>query len=156
MPDGRKYEITLVSTLLEEKLYPPEALLEVLKARWTVEVNLRHLKTTMKMDVLRSQSVEGIERELWMYAIVYNAVRLVMLEAATRQKVEADRVSFANALYWVRHGDLSQPLPPLQLLPQRPDRVEPRRNKRRHDRYGWLTKPRHKMRKALMRKGVRR
>ena len=156
MPDGRKYEITLVTSLLEETLYPAEELLQVLKARWGVEINLRHLKTTMKMDVLRSLTVDGVKRELWMYAIVYNAVRLVMLEAAAKQNVPVDRLSFADALYWVRHGDLARPLPKLQIVPYRPDRVEPRRNKRRNDRYGLLTKPRWTMRKALLRKGVRR
>jgi hypothetical protein len=156
MDDGRRLEVTLITTLLDELRYPAEELLKVLKARWGVEINLRHLKTTMKMDVLRSQTVEGVKREIWMYAIVYNAVRLVMLEAAARQKVAVDRISFADTLHWVRHGDLSQPLPKLEIVPYRPDRVEPRRNKRRHDCYGWLTTPRWKMREALLRKGVRR
>jgi len=43
----------------------------VLKGRWAVEVNLRHLKTTMKMDILRSQTVEGIQKELYMFLIVW-------------------------------------------------------------------------------------
>jgi hypothetical protein len=155
-PDGRKREVTLVTTLTDEKRYPAEDLIQVLKGRWQVEVNLRHLKTTMKMDVLRSQTVAGVEKELWMYLIVYNAIRLVMLEAAAKQQVQADRISFADALYWVRHGDLSQELPRLEIVPHRPDRVEPRVRKRRNDHYGWLTRPRHTMRNALLRKGVKR
>lgn len=155
-PDGRRRQITLVTTLTDERRYPPEDLVQVLKGRWSVEVNLRHLKTTMKMDVLRSKTAAGVERELWMYVIVYNAVRLVMLEAAVRQGVTADRISFADALYWVRYGDLSQPLPPLCVIPHRPDRVEPRVRKRRNDKYKLLTRPRNQMRKALLRKGVKR
>jgi hypothetical protein len=124
-------------------------LIAVLKARWGVEVNLRHLKTSMRMNVLRSQSVAGVERELWMYAIVHNAVRLVMLEAAARQRVSPDRISFADALYWVRHGDFHQPLPDLLLVPFRPGRIEPRLKKRRNDDFGLLTKPRNQLKRAL-------
>ena len=145
MDDGAKVELTLITTLLDEQRYPAEELLVVLKARWGVEVNLRHLKTTMKMDVLRSKTCEGVERELWMYAIAYNAVRLVMLEAAAQQQADVNRLSFADALYWVRHGDLSLPLPVLALVPHRPGRVEPRLKKRRNDKYGRLTKPRQQM-----------
>lgn len=155
-PDGRRREITLVTTLIDEKRYPAEDLLHVLKGRWQVEVNLRHLKTTMKMDVLRSKTVAGIERELWMYAIVYNAVRLVMLQAAVQQQTWPDRISFADALYWVRHGELSRPLPQLQIVPYRPDRVEPRAYKRRAKEYDRLNRPRQEMRNRLLRKGVRR
>jgi hypothetical protein len=64
------------------------------------------------------------------------------------------RISFADALYWVRHGDLTGPLPELQIVPYRPDRVESRVRKRRNDKYKLLTRPRHQMRKVLLRKGV--
>lgn len=155
MDDGRRLEVTLVTTLLDEKHYPAEELLAVLKARWGVELNLRHLKATMRMNVLRSKTVAGVEREIWMYAIVYNAVRLVMLEAAAKQQVPVDRLSFADALYWVRHGDLGLPVPRLSLVPHRPGRVEPRLIKRRHDQYGRLTKPRQQMRRASRRRRSR-
>jgi hypothetical protein len=147
---GRKQTIVLVTTLLDEKLYPAEELVELLKGRWQVEVNLRHLKTTMTMDILRSQTAAGIERELWMFLIVYNLVRLIMLEASERQNVAVGRISFADALYWVRHGDLSLEMPALQMVPHRPDRVEPRVLKRRTMEYPLMKKPREVLRKALM------
>jgi hypothetical protein len=149
MDDGAQVQITLITTLLDEEHYPAEELIAVLKARWGVEVNLRHLKTSMRMNVLRSQSVAGVERELWMYAIVHNAVRLVMLEAAARQRVSPDRISFADVLYWVRHGDFHQPIPDLLLVPFRPGRIEPRLKKRRNDDFGLLTKPRNQLKRAL-------
>lgn len=155
MPDGRKATITLVTTLLDERRYPAEELIAILKARWGVEVNLRHLKTTMRMNVLRSKSVAGVRRELWMYLIVYDAVRLVMLAAAARQGVAPDRISFADALYWVRRGNLSEPLPELSLVLLRPGRIEPRLKKRRNDHFGLLTKPRNQMRKAPRRQRSR-
>jgi len=55
--------------------------------RWQVETNLRHLKTTMGMDVLRYRTVDGVTKEPLAYAIDYNLVRLAMLDAATRQGV---------------------------------------------------------------------
>lgn len=153
-PDGCRIRITLVTTLTDEKQYPAEELVQVLKARWQVETNLRHLKTTMKMEILHSKTVAGVEKELWMYLIVYNVVRLIMLQAGMQQHLPPDRISFADALYWVRHGDLCKPLPELQVVPYRPYRIEPRVVKRRNDRYKRMTKQRRVLRKALMRNRV--
>lgn len=152
LPTGLKQTITLVTSLLDEKRYPSEELLEVLKDRWAVEVNLRHLKTTMKMEILRSKTVEGIEKELWMFLIVYNLVRLIMLQASARQAVAVSRISFADALYWVRHGDLSLPLPTLRVVPHRPNRIEPRAIKRRPKEYNLLSRPREVFRNTLRRR----
>lgn len=146
---GLRQTIVLVTTLLDEEQYPAEELLEILKNRWAVEVNLKHLKTTMKMEVLRSKTAAGIEKELWMFLIVYNLVRLIMLEASARQAVPVSRISFADALYWVRHGDLNQPMPKLLVVPYRPDRIEPRAIKRRPKEYDRLNRPRAEMRKRL-------
>lgn len=155
MDDGRKVTITLITTLLDEEHYPADDLIRVLRARWGVELNLRHLKRTMNMNVLRSKTAAGIERELWMFAIVYNAVRLVMLEAAAKQQQRVDRISFADALYWVRYGNVNEPLPEMAIVPYRPNRIEPRLKKRRNDHYGVLTKPREQMRKASRRRRSR-
>jgi hypothetical protein len=151
---GHRQVIVLVTTLLDEKLYPAEELVKLLQGRWQVEVNLRHLKTTMKMGILRSQTVDGVRKELWMFLIVYNLVRLIMLEASQRRAVEAERISFADVLYWVRHGDLSGEMPAFQLLPIRPGRVEPRVLKRRRHGYPLMKKPRSILRKAMKARGM--
>jgi hypothetical protein len=90
--------VTLVTTLLDAEGYPPAALAELYGARWRVEQNLRDLKQTMKMDVLRCKTVDGVLKELMVYGIVYNLVRLAMGEAARRQRVAVDRISFIDAL----------------------------------------------------------
>jgi len=149
---GLKQSIVLVTTLLDEKSYPAGELLEVLKDRWAVEVNLRHLKTTMKMEVLRSMTTQGIEKELWMFLIVYNLVRLVMLEASVRQGVEVRRISFADTLYWIRHGDLSREMPVLIVVAERPGRIEPRAIKRRSKEYNLLSRSREVFRNSLRRR----
>ena len=145
----RPLTVTLVTTLLDAELYPADEIVKLSGQRWTVEVNLRHLKTTMKMEVLRSQTCEGIERELWSFVLICNLVRVIMMEAARRQQVALDRISFADALYWMRHARPGQPLPDLLVNPHRPDRIEPRAIKRRPKAYARLSKPRAVMRKRL-------
>jgi len=147
---GRKKTVVIVTTLLDAQIYPPEELVEVTRQRWGVEVNLRHLKTTMGMEVLRSKSVEGVTKELWMYAIIYNLTRLIMIEASRQQNVKVDRVSFADALYWLRHRKANTRLVRLLVNPDRYGRVEPRAIKRRPKEYDRLNKPRWLMRKALI------
>jgi hypothetical protein len=117
-----------------------------------VETDLRHLKTTLGMDLLHCETVEGVKKEVAVFQIVYNLVRVVMMEGARRQGVPLDRISFADALAWVRHAGPGDELPDLVVNPYRPDRVEPRAVKRRPKEYDRLTKPREELRKALKNK----
>ncbi len=149
-PGFRTRTVTLVTTLLDAALYPLEALAELYAARWRVELNFRHLKTTMKMDVLKCKTVEGVLKELTVYAIVYNLVRVVMGEAARRQGVDVERVSFVDALRWLAQARPGEELPELVVNPERPDRHEPRVRKRRPKQYPLMRKPRSVLRKALV------
>jgi hypothetical protein len=141
--------LTMITTLLDPKIYPADALLELRLRRWDVETNLRHLKITMNMDVLRCKTEQGVRKELAVFCLVYNLVRVVMLEAARRQAVPVARVSFADALKWARHARAGEALRPLIVNPRRPDRVEPRCKKRRAKQYDLMNKPRDVLRKAL-------
>ena len=71
------------------------------RRRWEIETNFGHLKTTMGMDVLRCHSVAGVLKELTMFALVYNLVRLVMLAAAETKPVPLAQISFVDALRWL-------------------------------------------------------
>jgi Transposase DDE domain len=144
--------ITLVTTLLDPVAYPAEALAELYLGRWQIEVNFRHLKTTMGMEVLHCKTVEGVLKEMYMFAIAYNLVRLVMLEASRRQKVPLERISFIDALRWLRDAQADTRLTALVVNPARPNRIEPRVKKRRPKKYKLMNKPRQKLRKALLRK----
>jgi hypothetical protein len=145
----RSRVITLVTTLLDPREYPAAELAEQFRRRWEIETNFGHLKTTMGMDVLKCKTVEGVLKELAVFVLVYNLVRLVMLRAAQRQKVPPGRVSFVDAWRWLRDaGDAGQVID-LIVNPARPGRVEPRVIKRRKDRYTYMTKPRDELRKAL-------
>jgi hypothetical protein len=144
--------ITLVTTLLDPIAYPKAALAELYLSRWQIEVNLDHMKTTMGMAVLHCKTVEGVLKELYMFALAYNLIRLVMLEASRRQKVPPDRISFIDALRWLRDAKADTKLTPLVVNPFRPNRLEPRVIKRRMKEYPLMTKPRSVLRKSLPRK----
>jgi hypothetical protein len=151
-PGCRTREVTLVTTLVDPQRYPASELAELYRHRWQVETNLRHLKQTLQMDVLRTKTVSGVKKELTMFALVYNLVRLVMLRAGKRQQVPPDRISFVDAMRWLRHARPGQSLRDLELVPDRPGRHEPRVRKRRPKEYDLMNKPRHELRKALTRK----
>ena len=148
-PDGSPVTLTVVTTLLDPADYPAADLMALRLRRWDVETNLGHLKTTMKMDVLRCKSEQGVRKELAVFCLVYNLVRAVMLEAAARQGVAVARISFADALRWVRHARPGDAMPALAVNPHRPDRAEPRCKKRRPKQYDLMNKPRDKLRKIL-------
>jgi hypothetical protein len=150
----RTQTVTLVTTLLDVDLYPADALAAFYGMRWQVETNLRHLKQTMGLDVLHWQRLLGILKELTVFALVYNLVRVVMLAAAKRQGVALERISFIDALRWLSAARPGEPLPPLVVNPHRPGRVEPRAVKRRPKPYPLLTTPRREARKALMQQHV--
>jgi hypothetical protein len=141
--------ITLVTTLLDPETYPASELAELYLSRWQIEVNFRHLKTTMGMEVLHCKTVAGVLKELHMFAIAYNLVRLVMLEASRQQNVPLDRISFIDALRWLRDAESDTLLTALVVNPARPNRVEPRVIKRRMKKYKLMQKPRRDLRKAL-------
>jgi hypothetical protein len=141
--------ITLVTTLLDSEVYPASELADLYLSRWQIEVNFRHLKTTMKMEVLHCKSVPGVLKELHMFAIAYNLVRVVMLEASSQQEVPLDRISFIDALRWLRDAESDTLLTALVVNPARPNRLEPRVIKRRMKKFTLMKKPRQDLRKAL-------
>jgi hypothetical protein len=148
-PGCRTRQVTLVTTLLDPIQYPAEELAQLYFDRWRVEVNLRHLKQTMGLDVLRCKTEAGVRKEICMLALVYNLVRLVMLNAAHRQGVEPDRISFIDALRWLTSAKPGDEVPTL-IVNLRRHRVEPRVKKRRPKQYPLMKRPRAELRQALL------
>lgn len=151
-PGGRVSEITLVTTLLDKKRYSKAALGRLYERRWGAEVNLRHLKETLGMDVLRCGTYKGVLKELLVFVTIYNLVRRVMVEAARRQSVSPERISFADALRWLREAEAGEELPRLKVNRLRPRRVEPRVRKRRPKQFKLMNKPRKVLQDALLHK----
>jgi len=150
-PGFRARVITLVTTLLDPAIYPRSELAGLYQRRWRIELNLRHVKITMKMDCLHCKTVDGVLKELAMFALAYNLVRSVMVESAGGRKagVGVERLGFLDALRWLTNpipgGDANEIL----INPRRPDRVEPRVIKRRMKKYPLMKEPRSVLRKRL-------
>jgi hypothetical protein len=145
----RTRSVTLVTTLIDEQAYPLETLAELYGSRWRVEQYFRDLKQSMKMDVLRCKTVDGVLKELMVHAIVYNLVRLTMGKYASHQGVSPDRISFLDTLRWLLEAKPGEAMPKLLINPSRPGRFEPRVRKRRPKVFRSMTKPRQELRKAL-------
>jgi hypothetical protein len=149
-PGWRTRNVVLATTLLNPESYSADEIAQLYMVRWNVEINFRHLKQTMGMNVLRCKSVTGVEKEVAIFALVYNLVRLTMLDAAARQGVPPDRISFVDAMRWLQTAADDDPAPIFKVNPKRPERFEPRLIKRRASRaYGLLTRPRDRTRKYL-------
>jgi hypothetical protein len=149
-PGFRVGEVTLVTTLLDASVYSAQALADLYFRRWQVEVYLRDLKITLKMDVLKCKTVDGVLKELAVFALVYNLVRSVASQAAKAQGVAADRVSVTDAVRWLVGVEGDQDLSVILTVPKRKGRVEPRVKKRRPKQYSRMTKPRRELRKELL------
>jgi len=148
-PGFRSSEITIFTTLIDEVQYPSAKIAEIYGLRWEIETNFNHLKTTLKMDILKTKSVDNIRRELIAYCIIYNLVRLVMIEAAEKLKLPLKRISFCDAARWLLES-LSEVRPlNIIVLPVRPARREPRVKKRREKPYPYMIKPRDELKVML-------
>jgi hypothetical protein len=161
----RTEEVIVVTTLLDRELYTQDEVADLYRARWNAELDLRSLKDTTHMDVLRGKSPDIVHKEIWVHGLAYNLIRTVMAQAACRYGLLPRTISFKGALQTLREfqarlGTLApQRLPHMyQTLLQaiathrvanRPDRHEPRVKKRRPKPYPLMTRPRNEMRMAL-------
>ena len=93
--------------------------------------------------------LDGVLKELIVFALIYNLVRLVMVQAARRQQVAIDRLSFIDATRWLVAARDDESLSWLVVHPHRPSRYEPRVRKRRPKQYPLIQQTRQTLRKAL-------
>jgi hypothetical protein len=161
----RTQEITLATTLWDSELYSAENLAELYFQRWEVELDFRHIKTTMQMDVLRGKTPDIVRKEIWTHLLAYNLIRSVMWEAATTRKVLPRRISFKGTIQQVLSlrdlmvsncsAGIYSPRSTLlnlvaqQKVPYRPERIEPRVRKRRPKNYPLMTIPRSQLKAAI-------
>jgi hypothetical protein len=119
-----------------------------------METSLAQLKTTMQMDVLHCTTVPGVLKELTVFAIVDNLVRMVMGQSAMLQHLGVERISFLDALRWLGAPSTGIPLGALIVNPIRPRRVEPRVQKRRPKSFPLMIKPRQALRQPLVQQAL--
>jgi hypothetical protein len=139
----RPRRITIATTLFDTAAWPDAKIAELYGQRWRIETCFAHLKTTMGMNVLKCQNVDGVMKELAAHLLAYNLVRLAMLHAAKRQGRSVWRISFVDALRWLQINLLG-PSAASRLIevPYRPGRSNPRVIRRRIKAYDLMTKPR--------------
>ena len=146
---------TLITTMLCAKAVSKRAVRTLYFERWNVELDLRNIKTTLKMEMLACKSPEMVRKELRVYLLAYNLIRLLMARSALFADQHPRRLSFKHAvqiwLSWQQRGgdnhDAALGCALLVLVAQRrvgnrPGRVEPRAVKRRPKPFPLLTKPR--------------
>jgi hypothetical protein len=162
----RTQEITLATTLLDAQVYRPEDLADLYFQRWVVELDFRHIKITMQMDVLRCKTPQMVRKELWCHLLAYNLIRHLMWEAEQTNAGCTGRTSFKGTIQYLisfraffavttpqqNKALLTQFLAfvATQEIPHRPHRLEPRVKKRRPKKYNLMNKPRAELRAALI------
>jgi hypothetical protein len=165
-PGCRVQELIVVTTFLDEDKYPIEDLLELYHQRWHVEIDLRSIKTHMKMEILSCLTPAMLHKEIWAHLLAYNLVRKVMAQAAQEHNLTPRQLSFAGAMQTLNEFRFllltTAKEESLQLssrilaaiashrVGNRPNRVEPRKIKRRPKGYSRLLNPRAQERAALM------
>jgi len=157
-PGFRTESFVVVTTLTDKEAYSAQDIAALYHKRWLVELDIRAIKTTMGMDILRCKSPAMIRREIWTWLLAYNLIRKVMLEAAFAADMSPRALSFAAAMEQIGAGwtavlllDESRQSQLIDVyldnlaryrVGHRPNRIEPRAIKRRPKPQKLLTKPR--------------
>jgi hypothetical protein len=165
IPGFRSERVSLITTLLDKTIYPTLEIVGLYYKRWDVELDLRHLKTTLGMDVLRCKTPSMVRKEIYVYLLAYNLLRSLMWQSGITYNTPPLRLS----LQGTRHHLLNF-IPKLETagsrkrqklyrtllkvivhkpVSDRPARNEPRATKRRPKAYPRLAQPRQELRKQL-------
>ena len=160
---GERKVVWLVSSLLDDKLYPAGEIVELYGKRWRIETLFREVKINLSADALRSRTTEGVCKEVAARVVAINVVRTIMFEAAIENGVDPIRISFVHtvrAIVMFAPALASEPiwkLPEIykamlaeiaaHLVPERLGRNEPRAVRRQRQHYPSLKTTREQWRK---------
>lgn len=153
----------LITTLCCRVTATKEDLKNLYKSRWNIELDIRHIKTTMGMDVLSCVSPDMAEKEIWVYLLAYNLIRLIMIESALLCDIIPRQLSFKHTMQlWLTYHQQTDGGTNVELIKEllflvgqlrvgnRTRRVEPRVIKRRPKAYSMMVKPRSILRKEIV------
>jgi DDE family transposase len=166
----RTQTLLIATTLLDDDLFSKNDLAQLYRGRWNAELDLRSLKRTLQMDVLRCKTPELVRKEIWTHVLAYNLIRTIMAQTAAKHAIDPRSISFKGT---VQTLEAFQPVIAIQgqhdssllsrlnqelldaisvhRVADRPDRYEPRLRKRRPKHYGFLRKPRHQTKRDMAR-----
>ena len=170
-PGFRTRSVVVVTTILDPGQASAEELASLYRARWNNELDLRSIKVTLQMDVLRCKTPELVRKEIWTHVLAYNLIRTVMAQAATIEGVEPRSISFKATLqileafrpliaYRAHCGADNQEELYEQLLgaiavhrvADRPDRFEPRMTRKGPRGYEELKRPRGEIKLQMLKR----
>lgn len=162
----RTREVVLVTTLLDPHTFTLAKLAELYQLRWQAEVDLKHIKTTLAMEHLRSQTPAMVRKEIYAHLLAYNLLRTLMWQAGTSEGIHPLRLSLQASRQHFLHSwsDLLAAKPQKRLkvyetliviliqktLPFRPHRFEPRLVKRRPKPFPRMKQPRSSLKAKLV------
>jgi hypothetical protein len=162
--DGyRSRSRVVATTFLKSKEASKKELALLYDYRWCVELDLRSIKETMHMGILRGKTPAMVHKEIWAHILAYNLIRKIMAQAALIHNKKPREISFKLALQMInafrQAGILSEKNKDnyLRLLKaicykkigNRPGRREPRRIKRRPKAFPRMQKSRHLYQKEI-------
>jgi hypothetical protein len=161
----RVQSLVVVTTLLNAESYSKEELAALYRQRWLVELDLRTVKSTLHLDILRCQTPEMARKELYTGLLAHNLIRQAMLRAAQQAERSPRDLSFTAAMQTIAAGWLVAVISEehrerlIELQSQhlaahrvgnRPNRIEPRAIKRRPKPHDYLMEPRKQARAKLL------
>jgi len=94
--NNRAEQFKVVTTILATSINGDQ-IGELYERRWDGEVDIRSIKSTMKMDILRCKTPAMVHKEIWTHLLAYNLLRTVMAVAASENAVEPRAISFKGA-----------------------------------------------------------
>jgi hypothetical protein len=145
----------LVTTMHNARAVSKRELATLYARRWHIELDIRNIKTTLGMEVLRCLTPAMIEKELWVCLLAYNLIRLLMAQAAHTAGVYPRDLSFKHTVQmWNNWPRSVEPYELFRLIAQRlvgnrAGRSEPRVRKRRPKSFPWLKVPRAVARRKI-------
>jgi len=166
-PGYRAKTFTITTTITDRKACPARWIAAVYQSRWLIELDIRSIKCSLGMDILRAKSPGMILTELWSCLLAYNLIRLKMLQSGITAGRDPRSLSFTTtqqllAANWLlgaatdvtdELAALGQQIPNSERVGHRNGRAEPRANKRRTKALALMKEPRynyHKARKAVV------
>jgi hypothetical protein len=94
--DNRVEQFKVITTILDASVDGWQ-IGDLYERRWDGEVDIRSIKSTMQMDVLRCKTPEMVHKEIWAHLLAYNLLRTAMAVAAAEVGIEPRHVSFKGA-----------------------------------------------------------
>jgi hypothetical protein len=162
-PGFRSKKFTVATTIVNRRIYSRGWIASVYRSRWLVELDIRAIKCSLGMDIVRAKTPAMVKTEIWSCLLAYNLIRMKMLQSCAVNGRMPRTLSFTATMQllagtWVLAAvvltdemvQLGLEMSSSEIVGDRPDRIEPRANKRRPKILALLNKPRRAAKAELV------